>query len=197
MWRERYWWEQAPLELGLLMNGMDEAYPGHEVVRVGRALLVRLNVELDSLQKTRRLVVICPGRPSRVRPIVMAGGPKRSRHRFYWSRPSSLCLYYAPDHEGLRWKLNDGLITLVDLSRVHLIKEAWWRVTGEWEGYEVHTRSPAGTEQRPRPPKQDGGRLSTEKLRLARARCWCGARRYVKCHRAMPAEHELEILGLR
>jgi hypothetical protein len=179
------------------MKGMDEAYPDHEVVRIGRALLIRLEVELDTLRKTRKLVVICPGRPSHVRPIVMADGPTRSRHRFYWARPSSLCIYYAPDHEGLRWTLNDGLATLVDLARVHLIKEAWWRVSGEWDGYEVHRRSPAGTEQKPRPPKQDDGRLSTEKLRQARVRCWCGTRRYVKCHGAIPAERELAILGLQ
>jgi hypothetical protein len=63
-------------------------------------------------------------------------------------------------------------------------------------GHEVHTRSPAGTEQKPRPPRQDDGRLSTDKLRRARVRCWCGTRRYVKCHGAIPAEQELEILGL-
>ena len=158
------------------MNGLPDAYPDHEVARVGRALLVRLDVDLDTLQKTRRLVLIFPGRPSRVRPIVMASGPTRSRHRFYWARPSSLCLYYAPDHEGLKWTLRDGIVALIDLSRVHLIKEAWWRATGEWEGYEVHRRPPAGTEQKPRPPKQDGARVSTEKLRLTRVRCWCGTR---------------------
>lgn len=178
------------------MKGMDEAYPNHEVARVGRALLIRLDVELDTLRKTRRLVIVCPGRPSRIRPIVMADGPTRSRHRFYWSRPSSLCLYYAPDHEGLKWKLKDSIVTLVDLSRVHLVKEAWWRVTGEWEGYEVHTRSPSGTEQKPRPPKQDGGKLSTDRVRRSRVRCWCGTRRYVKCHGAIEFEQELEILGL-
>ena len=195
-WRERVWWEQYPLELETLFGGMD-AYPDFTAERVGRALVCRGEVELDTLGKTRRLVVIFPGRPSRVRPIIMADGPKRSRHRWYWSRPSSLCLYYAPDHEGLRWKLKDGLVGLIDLSRVHLIKEAWWRVTDEWDGYEVHRRPPAGTEQRPRRPKETYRRVSVESLRLARVRCWCGTRRYVKCHRAIPAEEELRILGLK
>jgi hypothetical protein len=194
-WGLRLWWDQYPLELEVLMQGMD-AYPDFTMGKIGRALVCRGDVDLDTLRKTRRLVVIFPGRPSRVRPIVMADGPIRSRHRFTWARPSSLCLYYAPDHEGLRWKLKDGLITLIDLSRVHLIKEAWWRVTGEWEGYEVHRRSPSGTEQKPRPPKDGAGRLPTDRLRRARARCWCGTHRYVKCHGAMPAERELEILGL-
>lgn len=190
------WWEQRPLELGALVRGMDEAYPDFTMGQIGRALVFRGEVELDSLSKTRRLVVIVHGPPSRVRPIVMADGPTRSRHRFYWARPSSLCLYYGPDHEDLKWTLNDGLVTLIDLARVHLIKEAWWRVTGEWDGYEVHNRSPAGTEQKPRTPKDSTGRMPIEKIRRARYRCWCGADRYAKCHGAIPAAQELEILGL-
>ena len=197
VWRTRLWWEQRPLELSTLLRGMDNTYPDFTMYQVGRALVFRGEVELDSLNKTRRLVVICHGPPSRVRPIVMADGPTRSRHRFYWSRPTSLCLYYSPDHEGLRWRLSDGLVTLIDLSRVHLIKEAWWRVTREWDGYEVHRRSPAGTEQKPRTPKDSTGRLPTERLRRARYRCWCGSGRYAKCHGAMPAQQELEILGLQ
>lgn len=178
------------------MNGMD-AYPGFTFARIGKAVICRGEVELDTLHKTRRLVIILPGRPSRVRPIVMADGPRRSRHRFYWSRPSSLCLYYAPDHEGLRWKLQDGLVTLIDLSRVHLIKEAWWRVTGEWEGYEVHRAPPGGTEQKPRTPKAANDRVPTERLRQVRIRCWCGMSRYEKCHGAISRDAELEVLGLK
>ena len=53
-----------------------------------------------------------------------ADGPTRSRHRFYWSRPSSLCLWFASDHEGRRWTLKDGLVALIDLARLRLIKEA-------------------------------------------------------------------------
>jgi hypothetical protein len=194
-WRMRLWWDQHPLDLETLFYGL-AAYPDFTMEKIGRALVCRVEVDLDTLQKTRRLVVIFPGHPSRGRPIIMADGPTRSRHRWYWSRPSSLCLYYAPDHEGLRWKLKDGLVTLIDLSRVHLIKEAWWRVTGEWEGYEVHRRPPTGSEQKPRRPKEPTSRLSAEKLRRARVRCWCGTRRYVKCHGAIPPERELEILGL-
>jgi hypothetical protein len=196
VWQMRPWWEQRPLELGTLMHEIEDAYPDVVARQVGRALVVNLNVELDTLQKTRRLALVFPGPPSRVRPIVMSDGPTRSRHRFTWARPTSLCLYYAPDHEGLRWKLKDGIVALIDLSRVHLIKEAWWRVTGEWEGYEVHRRSPSGTEQKPRAPKDGVGRLPTDKLRQARFRCWCGTRRYVKCHKAIPEEQELRALGL-
>jgi hypothetical protein len=195
-WKMRLWWEQFPLELEVLLQGIADAYPDFTMGRVGRALVIRGEVDLDTLKKTRRLVLIFPGRPSRVRPIVMADGPTRSRHRFYWSRPSSLCLYYAPDHEGLRWKLKDGIVPLIDLSRVHLIKETWWRVTGQWEGYEVHRRSPSGTEQKPRPPKEDEQRRFRERLRRERVRCWCGTRRYLKCHGAIAKEEELQALGI-
>jgi hypothetical protein len=195
-WHSRFWWEQRPLELSTLVHELEDAYPDFEAVRVGRAIIFRGDVALDTLGKTRRLVVIFPGPPSRVRPIVMADGPKRSRHRFYWARPSSLCLYYARDDDGLKWTLKDGLAGLIDLARVHLIKEAWWRVTGEWDGYEVHNRPPAGTEQKPRRPKESGTRLPTEQLRRARVRCWCGKGRYVRCHGVIPAEQERQILGL-
>jgi hypothetical protein len=31
----------------------------------------------------------------------------------------------------------DGLVALVDLVRVHLFQEAWYRETGEWLGREA------------------------------------------------------------
>jgi hypothetical protein len=188
------WWQQKPLELITLMRGLSEAYPDHSLGRVGRALVVRLEVELDTLRKRRRLALIFPGAPSRVRPIVMADGPTRSRHRFTWARPTSLCLYYGRDDEGLRWTLRDGAVALVDLARVHLIKEAWWRATGEWNGYEVH-RAPAGTEQQPR-SATGREKKSVDLIRRARARCWCGGGRYTKCHGSIPVAHELSILAL-
>lgn len=198
-WEEQRWWEQFPLERVALEDGLDEAYPGFERVRIGRALAYRGGVHLDTLDIERKLVFVFPGRPSRTRPIVMADGPTRSRHRFYWSRPSALCLWYSRDHAGLRWTVKDGLVGLIDLSRLHLIKEAWWRATGEWPGWEKHREPPAGDERRPKPPRAQGDfrKPHTAKwIRYDRRRCWCGSARYVKCHGAIPAEQELEILGL-
>ena len=40
----------------------------------------------------------------------------------------------------------DGLLTLIELTRVHLFKEAYYRETGEWLGAEVPQR-PAAPEQ--------------------------------------------------
>jgi hypothetical protein len=34
-------------------------------------------------------------------------------------------------------KCSDGLLTLIEMTRVHLFKEAWYRETGAWLGEEV------------------------------------------------------------
>ena len=70
-------------------------------------------------------------------------------------RPDHLLAGSRRGTKRRRWHKRPSLI---DLSRAHLIKEAWSRVNGEWAGYEVHRRSPSGTEQKPRPPNADGGR---------------------------------------
>lgn len=92
----------------------------------------------------------------------------------------------------MRWTLRDGLASLIDLTRVHLVKEAWWRATTQWSEYEKHTQPPRGDEQRPRDPKPS----RVDRVRLERRRCWCGRGRYASCHRAVDAEAELAALGL-
>jgi hypothetical protein len=184
------WWKHRRLEVASLENGLPDAYPGFKKWRVGGALLYGGEVELDTLKRTRRIVIIFPGHPTKVRPIVMADGPKRSRHRFTWSRPTSLCLWYSGDHKSLRWTPDDRLVGLVDLARLHLIKEAWWRTTGAWPGLEYH-RPPTGNEQRSRRPFS---RARTK--RLDRQACWCGAERYDRCHKTIPVEEELRLLNL-
>jgi hypothetical protein len=46
--------------------------------------------------------------------------------------------------EGLPAWSRDGLLSLFEMTRVHLFKEAYWRETGEWLGEEV------GHHERPR-----------------------------------------------
>jgi hypothetical protein len=184
----RPWWQTHHLEFVTLeSNGLPEEYEGFERVRIGRALVYRGEVELDPLDVRRRLAVIFPGPPSRVSPIVMASGPRRSRHRFTRTfRPTSLCIWYAPDHPELRWHLQDGLALLIDLARVHLIREAWWRETRHWDGPEVH-----------RDPNPNLSVSRTARLRHERRKCWCGTgHRYTGCHGAMSNDDELVLLGL-
>jgi hypothetical protein len=41
-----------------------------------------------------------------------------------------LCLYYEHDPHERRWKVNDGLVRLFDLVRVHVWSEHIWRLRG-------------------------------------------------------------------
>jgi hypothetical protein len=173
---------------------MDEAYPHFTRFRIGRALVYHGRVSLDPIPVQRRLTILFPDRARHRSPIVMADGPNSSRHRFRWARPTSLCLWHPRDPDGMRWTVQHGLVTLIDLARLHLVKEIHWRVTGEWPGLEVHTdpHGPAGNEQR----ATSHSRTVRAKREAARQRCWCGRPRYQRCHGAIPPEQELELLGL-
>jgi hypothetical protein len=158
---------------------------------VGRALVLRGEVNVPTLRKRRRVAISFPGPPSRERAVVMVSGPTRSRHRFPQFRPTSLCLYYGPDPKSMRWDVNDGLVGLVDLIRQHLFDEEWWRATGQWPGPEVHLDPlPAKAGVTPRAQRP------AARLRRQRQRCWCGSARYGKCHGAIPLEDELKLLGI-
>ena len=98
---------------------------------IGKALVYSGEVDVGDAG-TRRLALIFPGPPSRVPPIVMADGSRKSRHRYRWSRPTSLCIWYSNDPLPQRWTIQEGLHGLIDRARVHLLKEAWWRVHGHW-----------------------------------------------------------------
>lgn len=162
-------------------------WTGHPV---GRALVLRGEVDVPSIPKRRSVAICFWDAPSRSRPVVMVSGPARSRHRFRHFRPTSLCLYYGPDPDSMKWTLNDGLVGLIDLIREHLFKEEWWRTTGIWPGPEVHL------DPQTRPGQTPPSERPAAKLRRQRQRCWCGAARYDICHGAMTNADELRALGL-
>jgi hypothetical protein len=79
---------------------------------------------------------------------VYADGPTESPHRYAphpkdpQQRPS-LCIWYPDDPTEGRWVPSDGLLSLIEITRVHLFKEAYYRETGEWLGDEVpHNQRP-------------------------------------------------------
>lgn len=185
--RTRPWWEVRRIEHAALeRHGLPEEYAELERVQIGKALVYRGEVELDPIGAHRRIAIVFAGPPSTTPPVVMASGPRRSRHRFHSFRPTSLCLWYAKDHPAMRWRLQDGLPVLIDLVRVHLVREAWWRETGRWDGPEVH-RDPN--------PKVDMS--PTARKRHERRKCWCGSGyRYTRCHGSISEDHELAILGI-
>lgn len=162
-----------------------EEYGGFTRQVVGRALVYTGEVDIPDVGR-RRLAIIFSGRPRTRPPIVMADGPRCSHHRYRWARPTSLCIWHPADPPPGKWTLEEGLVGLVDRARVHLVKEAWWRVNDRWDSPEVH-REPRGNENRP------SARVA--KI-VRRQRCWCDSTRYRSCHGSGSVEDELEVLGL-
>ncbi|HWM55525.1 MAG TPA: hypothetical protein VNO20_09075 [Solirubrobacterales bacterium] len=73
---------------------------------------------------------------------VYADGPTESPHRYRASERdkqgrSSLCIWDPDDPPELRWVPEDGLLSLIEMTRLHLFKEAYWRETGDWPGAEA------------------------------------------------------------
>lgn len=81
---------------------------------------------------TRRVRLVFAGIGSA--PFVYADGPVESRHRY---SDGSLCMWYPHDPENARWTRRDGAAALLGHITAHLLREEWWRKTGEWVGHEV------------------------------------------------------------
>jgi hypothetical protein len=187
-WANAAWWYRHPLEWLALESGFPKEYANFRRHEIGKALVYIGEVDIGDAG-TRRVALIFPNRPSRISPIVMADGSRKSRHRYRWARPTSLCIWYPNDPRPARWTLQEGLHGLIDRTRVHLLKEAWWRVYGRWPSPEVH-REPRGTERHI--TSSDRRRIQ----RRNRQRCWCGRERYAACHGAIDPHDELRQLGL-
>lgn len=67
-------------------------------------------------------------------PSVFVDGPAESPHRY---PNGSLCMWYPGDPPEQRWTHTDGAGALVANIAAHLVKEEWYRLTGEWKGDEV------------------------------------------------------------
>lgn len=67
-------------------------------------------------------------------PRVTVDGPAESPHRY---DDGALCMWFPGDPPERRWRRRDGAAALAGHIAGHLIREAWWRQTGEWIGDEV------------------------------------------------------------
>lgn len=72
------------------------------------------------------------GRPTD--PKVTVDGPSDSPHRY---PDGTLCMWYPDDPPEQQWTLADGAAALVANIAAHLIREEWYRLSGEWIGDEV------------------------------------------------------------
>lgn len=99
-----------------------------------------IEVRLTPAGVDERRVTIMFGRGAAV-PSVYADGPTESPHRY---ADGSLCMWYPADDAECRWERANGARVLLGLIAAHLIREEWWRRTGEWPGDEApHGPTPA------------------------------------------------------
>ena len=108
-------------------------------LRGGYALAIHLRV--PDLPEQTLTIVFGSAAPSV--PRVFTDGPSASPHRY---ADGSLCMWYPKDPAEQRWTRADGAPALLGHIVAHLLREEWWRRTGEWAGAEApHPTDPAPT----------------------------------------------------
>jgi hypothetical protein len=93
-----------------------------------------VSLTLNPLGVPPRHVTITFSRRSPTYPKVTSDGPIDSPHRY---SDGTLCMWYPNDPPERQWILSDGAGALIAAITAHLIREEWYRGTGEWIGEEV------------------------------------------------------------
>lgn len=106
----------------------------------------RIELELEPEGIPRRKVTIDFSRGSPDTPRVHVDGPDESPHRY---TDGTLCMWYPGDRPPAKWLPRDGAAELIVRIGVHLLKEQWFRQSGEWVGAEV-THKPSDPANDPR-----------------------------------------------
>ncbi|MEU9048633.1 MULTISPECIES: hypothetical protein [unclassified Kitasatospora] len=134
-WQEPAWFTRPALRFAF-QRGIETCGVTTRVVkpphryRGGFALAVRL----DLPDIPRQTITIAFGLYPSQAPHIYSDGPSESPHRY---NDGSLCIWYPYDPAEQRWVLRDGPTVLLGLIIAHLLKEEWWRRTGEWPGQEA------------------------------------------------------------
>lgn len=125
-------------ELAEVRRGGDGKYSG--------GLVVSFTLTPQGVASRRVTVRFRPRSPES--PNVYVDGPNNSPHRY---DDGSLCMWFPRDPPEMRWTPKAGAADLVTRIAVHLIKEEWFRRTGEWVGEEVqhHRRDDANDAEGP------------------------------------------------
>jgi hypothetical protein len=117
-----------------MQAGVRARYPGIVKLKRRKNLTYTLDLEIPCYE-TRRVTIVFDARYTAAGVRVTADDPTRSRHRY---EDGSLCMWHPDDPLDLRWTAEDGLSDLIEMTRRHLFREAYWRDTGRWLGPEVH-----------------------------------------------------------
>lgn len=133
-WRQPLWFDK-PVGRILFLRDLTGLPGARQVKSKDYPGGFSVTLTLDPLGVPTRHVVITFSRRSPSEPKVSVDGPADSPHRY---SDGTLCMWYPDDPPELRWTLADGAGSLVATITAHLIREQWYRNTGEWIGDEVN-----------------------------------------------------------
>jgi hypothetical protein len=133
------WWRRDVAARGRMEAGIRSRYPGIKVSKSAKRLTYELELDLEVYEPQRIKIVFKAEEPASF-VEVFADGPTDSPHR-YGER--GLCMWHPADPPELRWLPEHGLVALIEMARLHLFREEYWRRTGgrnggEWLGPEIH-----------------------------------------------------------
>jgi hypothetical protein len=128
------WWREDVAAVVRMQTGVHECYPDIEKSKSRGRLTYTLHLEVPCYEK-RCVTVVFDARYTAAGVRVFADGPTRSRHRY---EDGSLCMWHPDDLLERRWTPEVGLANLLEMTRRHLFREAYWRETGKWLGPEIH-----------------------------------------------------------
>ena len=128
-------------------RGVRTAYPAINASATGRGtkatVIYTLSVDVPEYEDRRVRISLAnwttPGAP-----VITVDGACGSPHRY---NDHELCIWLPDDPAEQRWVADDGLLALIDHTRVHLFKEAYWRETGLWPGPEAPHAAPKEHDQ--------------------------------------------------
>lgn len=150
--RSATWEQNLPLRLRFELAARS-SYPNMRCTTVGHRRYARVaySARVAVADYEPRLIEMHFRRTSAEPALtrVYADGPTESPHRYAPDlkdrrKRLSLCIWHPSDPADQRWVPTDGLLSLIEMTRIHLFREAYWRETGEWLGAEVllHQRTP-------------------------------------------------------
>lgn len=134
-WQEPAWYTRPALRLRFLAE-MAAAGSAAWLIRPPRryrgGLAVRCTVNPPGVDARHVTIVFSPRSPEI--PRVFVDGPAESPHRY---SGGELCMWWPFDGADQRWLRRDGAAALLGHIVAHLVREEWWRRTGEWVGNEA------------------------------------------------------------
>lgn len=132
-WRPPLWFDK-PVGRILFLRALTEVPATHQVKSTAHPGGFSVSLTLEPLGVPSHHVTITFSRGAPTDPKVAVDGSTDSPHRY---SDATLCMWYPTDPPERRWNLSDGAGALVANIAAHLIREEWYRNTGEWLGDEV------------------------------------------------------------